>query len=72
MKGTEEQASSLLIFLLCIIMDVVQPPTEQVGIFQVRKSQGQDVSFTPEGAAAQSNFSPESSPDLESLRSRPG
>lgn len=56
MKGTEEQASSLLIFLLCIIMDVVQSPFEQMGIFQVRKNQGQDLSFTPEGIDAQRNF----------------
>lgn len=37
-------------------MDVVQSPFEQVGIFQVRKNQGQDLSFTPEGIDAQKNF----------------
>lgn len=42
------------------------------GNLSVRKNQGQDLSFTPEGTAAQSKFSFESSLDLESLRSRPG
>lgn len=55
MKSTEEQASSLLIFLLCIIMDEVQSPFEHVGLFQVSKNQGQDLSFTPDGTDAQSN-----------------